>query len=101
MRVRGGGGGGEGGEGGEGGGGGGGDIMSSSSFDITTTATETTWPTDVMPADKAKAPENEDVKKETADETVGGNGLFGALAMADGGGGSSSSLSTTLNNLLS
>ena len=56
----------------------------------TITKTETAWPTDVTPADEAEALENEDVKEETADGTTGADGLFDALATADGGGGSSS-----------
>ena len=42
----------------------------------------------MTPADKAEALENEDIKEEVADKPAGVDGLFDALATADGGDGS-------------
>ena len=69
----------------------------SSSFDavITTTAPDT------APADDAEAQAKDSFEEEAADGAAGADGLFEALATADGGGGSSSSHHSTLNKLLS
>ena len=71
--------------------------MSSLSFGALTATTET----DTALANDIEAPANDGSEEEAADGTAGGDGLFGALATADGGGGSSSYSSTTLNTLLS
>ena len=60
-------------------------FSSSSPYDTTTIAA-----TDVVPADNAEAPTNDDSQEETADRTAGADGLSDALATTDGGGGSSS-----------
>ena len=74
--------------------------MSSFSFspfnDLTTTTA-----TNAAPADNTEALAKEGSQEEAANGTAGGNGLFNALATADGGGGSSSSSSSSLNKVQS
>ena len=58
-------------------------------------------PDTLVLADDVKAPAKDGSDKEEAEGKARADGLFDALAMADGGGGSSSSSSISLNKILS